>query len=219
MDSSSSSLRRRLLWNKLSNEGHGCSEVPVWIKLRHLPVELWTDEGLSTVASGIGIPFYPDAISQVVFARVFVMPDISLKLPKHIVIVVPHEDGRETTCKVDVEYEWLPPKCNSCISLGHAMKACPANKPPKPVVSVYVQKATVPSRQPHPVAATDEPGDDVGEQRELWLALVRLAEVTDTEPWLVGDNFNAVLDMSEVCGASGDIRVAMDDFQGCITQI
>ncbi|KAL0285686.1 UNVERIFIED_CONTAM: hypothetical protein Sradi_7168000 [Sesamum radiatum] len=25
-------------------------EVPVWIKLRHLPVELWTTEGLSTVA-------------------------------------------------------------------------------------------------------------------------------------------------------------------------
>ncbi|KAL0292832.1 UNVERIFIED_CONTAM: hypothetical protein Sradi_6970600 [Sesamum radiatum] len=30
------------------------TQVPVWIKLRHLPVELWTDEGLSTVASGVG---------------------------------------------------------------------------------------------------------------------------------------------------------------------
>ncbi|KAK4381892.1 hypothetical protein Sango_2924500 [Sesamum angolense] len=30
------------------------TEVPIWIKLRHLPVELWTTEGLSTVASGIG---------------------------------------------------------------------------------------------------------------------------------------------------------------------
>ncbi|KAL0288670.1 UNVERIFIED_CONTAM: hypothetical protein Sradi_7093400 [Sesamum radiatum] len=32
------------------------TEVPVWIKLRHLPVELWTTNGLSTVASGIGRP-------------------------------------------------------------------------------------------------------------------------------------------------------------------
>ncbi|KAK4397787.1 hypothetical protein Sango_1254200 [Sesamum angolense] len=30
------------------------TDVPVWIKLRHFPVELWIDEGLSTVASGIG---------------------------------------------------------------------------------------------------------------------------------------------------------------------
>ncbi|KAL0293423.1 UNVERIFIED_CONTAM: hypothetical protein Sangu_3237900 [Sesamum angustifolium] len=34
------------------------TEVPVWIKLRHLPVELWTTDGLSTVASGIGRPLY-----------------------------------------------------------------------------------------------------------------------------------------------------------------
>ncbi|KAL0310276.1 UNVERIFIED_CONTAM: hypothetical protein Scaly_2943900 [Sesamum calycinum] len=40
------------------------TEVPVWIKLRHLPVELWTTEGLSTVASGIGRPLYPDAITR-----------------------------------------------------------------------------------------------------------------------------------------------------------
>ncbi|KAL0298919.1 UNVERIFIED_CONTAM: hypothetical protein Sradi_6551700 [Sesamum radiatum] len=32
------------------------TQVPVWIKLRHLPVGLWTTDGLSTVASGIGKP-------------------------------------------------------------------------------------------------------------------------------------------------------------------
>ncbi|KAL0373966.1 UNVERIFIED_CONTAM: hypothetical protein Sradi_3312300 [Sesamum radiatum] len=40
------------------------TQVPVWIKLRHLPVELWTNEGLSTVASGIGKPLYLDAITE-----------------------------------------------------------------------------------------------------------------------------------------------------------
>ncbi|KAL0290981.1 UNVERIFIED_CONTAM: Transposon TX1 uncharacterized protein [Sesamum radiatum] len=38
------------------------------------------------------------------------------------------------------------------------------------------------------------------------------------EPWLVGGDFNAVLDMSEVSGASGDIRVAMNEFNDCILQ-
>ncbi|KAK4384171.1 hypothetical protein Sango_3084600, partial [Sesamum angolense] len=90
------------------------TEVPVWIKLRHLPVELWTTEGLSTVASGIGRPLYPDAITRACtrldFARVCVMLNVSSKLPKHVVILMPNELGGETACKVDVEYEWLPPK-------------------------------------------------------------------------------------------------------------
>ncbi|KAL0287522.1 UNVERIFIED_CONTAM: hypothetical protein Sradi_7123900 [Sesamum radiatum] len=89
------------------------TQMPVWIKLRHLPVELWTNEGLSTVASGIGKPLYLDAITRACtrldFARVCVMLDIGSKLPKHIVIMIPREDGSEAACKVDVEYEWLPP--------------------------------------------------------------------------------------------------------------
>ncbi|KAL0455555.1 UNVERIFIED_CONTAM: hypothetical protein Slati_0894700 [Sesamum latifolium] len=120
------------------------TQVPVWIKLRHLPVELWTTEGLSTVASGIGKPLYPDAITRACtrldFARVCIMLDIHSKLPKHIVIMVPREDGGETPCKVDVEYEWLPPKCTACMTLGHSAKGCPTQKPRQPPVSVYVQK-------------------------------------------------------------------------------
>ncbi|KAL0295154.1 UNVERIFIED_CONTAM: hypothetical protein Sradi_6849100 [Sesamum radiatum] len=69
------------------------TQVPVWIKLRHLPVELWTTDGLSIVASGVGKPLYPDAITRACtrldFARVCVMLDISAKLLKHIVIMVP----------------------------------------------------------------------------------------------------------------------------------
>ncbi|KAL0427388.1 UNVERIFIED_CONTAM: hypothetical protein Slati_2913600 [Sesamum latifolium] len=73
------------------------TQVPIWIKLRQLPIEFWTNEGLSTVASGIGRPLYPDAITKACtrldFARVCVMLDITSKLSKHIVIMVPKEDG------------------------------------------------------------------------------------------------------------------------------
>ncbi|KAK4384224.1 hypothetical protein Sango_3080900 [Sesamum angolense] len=85
------------------------TEVPIWIKLRHLPVELWTTEGLSTVASGIGRPLYPDTITRACtrldFARVCVMLNVNSKLPKHVVIMMPNELGGESACKVDVEYE------------------------------------------------------------------------------------------------------------------
>ncbi|KAL0451455.1 UNVERIFIED_CONTAM: hypothetical protein Slati_1123600 [Sesamum latifolium] len=202
----------------------------------HLTIELWTNEGLSTVASDIGKPLYPDAITRACtrldFDRVCVMPDINSKLPKYIVILVPKEDGSETACKVDVEYVWLPPKCNSCIRLGHAMKACPFAKSPKLGVSVYVERSEGMKPKPNsaevhvervdnqeslaqdqPVATNDAPSArmderDAGDH----------CGTIDGEPWLVGGDFNAVLDMSEVCGTSGDIRVGMDDFQDCINQ-
>ncbi|KAK4384259.1 hypothetical protein Sango_3079100 [Sesamum angolense] len=141
---------------------HKHTQVPVWIRLRHLPVEFWTDDGLSTVASGVGRPLYQGTITRACtrldFARVCVMLDISSTLPKHLIIMMPREDGTEVPCKVEVEYEWVPPKCKNCMSLGHATSTCPdARKIDKSPVSVYVQKRTV---QP-PVSRPDvTKGDD-----------------------------------------------------------
>ncbi|KAL2237162.1 UNVERIFIED_CONTAM: hypothetical protein Sindi_0907900, partial [Sesamum indicum] len=123
------------------------TQPPVWIKLRHLPMEFWTTDGLSTVASGVGKPLYPDVITRACtrldFARVCVMVDVSQNLPNHVIIMTPDEDGGETPCKVDVDYEWLPPKCLDCMTLGHSTKECPLTKPKKttkPPVAVYVPK-------------------------------------------------------------------------------
>ncbi|KAL0430578.1 UNVERIFIED_CONTAM: hypothetical protein Sradi_0683800 [Sesamum radiatum] len=35
-------------------------------------------------------------------------------------------------------------------------------------------------------------------------------------PWLVGGDFNTVVDTSEVCGQSGDVRGAAEEFQSCL---
>ena len=112
-------------------------------------------EGLSTVASGVGKPLYPDAITRACtrldFSRVCVMIDVTHKLQKHIIIMTPDEDGKETPCKIDIEYEWLPPKCTGCMTLGHSEKECSLTKPQKqtkPPVKVYVPKVNVPLHQP-----------------------------------------------------------------------
>ncbi|KAL0290143.1 UNVERIFIED_CONTAM: hypothetical protein Sradi_7056600 [Sesamum radiatum] len=55
--------------------------------------------------------------------------------------MVPHDDGSESPCKVDIEYEWLPPKCTTCMSLGHSTAGCPTVKPRQPPVHVYVPRA------------------------------------------------------------------------------
>ncbi|KAL2228612.1 UNVERIFIED_CONTAM: hypothetical protein Sindi_1840900 [Sesamum indicum] len=327
------------------------TQVPVWIKLRHLPMEFWTTEGLSSVASGVGKPLYPDAITRACtrldFARVCVMIDATQKLHNHIIVVAPDEEGRETPCKVDVEYEWLPPKCTTCTSLGHSDKDCALNKtrkPRKPTVNVYVPKVNVPQPQPpnkgrktmKPVVE-DIPKADVGDRhvdqshskqdergkaiviynafdalhliddadehsrgpntsspmdndpyhqlalkdlvseyrlhflgiletrvpwdenvvdvhildladqfihcrvtnmavnesviitvvygasevidrRNLWTALETLAQQCSDIPWMVGGDFNAVRDLNEVCGISGDIRMATEEFNAGILE-
>ncbi|KAL0439727.1 UNVERIFIED_CONTAM: hypothetical protein Slati_2455700 [Sesamum latifolium] len=224
----------------------------------------------------------PCACTRLDFARVCVMLDISSTLPKHIVIMVPKEDGSEFACKVDVEYEWLPPKCTTCMSLGHATRLCPIVKPKQPAVSIYVSVTKQPgdvgkpvqsllrvllavlyrilmisaavwnvrglNRSDHQVALRNLISEnrlslvgllethvsaanivrvqlgfpsvdlmhcihtsvlmtfvygvnDVGGRRLLWYSIVFL-HVGDT-PWLVGGDFNTVIDDSEVNGSHG----------------
>ncbi|KAL0282002.1 UNVERIFIED_CONTAM: hypothetical protein Sangu_2977300 [Sesamum angustifolium] len=97
------------------------NQIPVWIRLKHLPMEYWTDEGLSTVASGVGTPLYTDGITKecsgLDYARVCVMLDYNSTLPKHLVVISPVlRNGREDPKRVDVEYEWLP---NGASNVAH----------------------------------------------------------------------------------------------------
>ncbi|XP_011101696.1 uncharacterized protein LOC105179751 [Sesamum indicum] len=178
------------------------TQVPVWIKLRHLPVELWTEEGLSTVASGIGKSLYPDAITRACmrlnFARVCVMLDVSSSLPKHIIIMTPNEERGETPCKIDVEYEWIPPKCTNCMTLGHLAKDCALNKPHKPTkppVAVYIPKLG----SPRPPTERDQeiipPNRGVAKKRdrqESPRGVVRLSHEEKGKELVVYNTFNAL---------------------------
>ncbi|KAL0295710.1 UNVERIFIED_CONTAM: hypothetical protein Sangu_3188400 [Sesamum angustifolium] len=108
------------------------THVPVWIRLKHLPMEYWTEEGLSTVASGIGTPLFLMASPKLV---------LGLTMPGPVL-----RNGKEDPKRVDVEYEWLPQKCTTCCSLGHVEKFCPANSMKKttaPPIKVFVKKRSV----------------------------------------------------------------------------
>ncbi|KAK4383987.1 hypothetical protein Sango_3100900 [Sesamum angolense] len=173
------------------------TEIPVWIKLRHLPVELWTAEGLSTVASGIGRPLYPDAISRACtrldFARVCVMLHISSELPKHVVIMMPNELGGES----DIH---APKQAAPELKKSEQIQVDPSPKEIQPEIEVDRGREDM-----------TENGRDKGKDIVLLNAfdilretdddadgLNELAETVGNEPWLVGGDFNAVLDMSEL---------------------
>ncbi|KAL0284377.1 UNVERIFIED_CONTAM: hypothetical protein Sradi_7199500 [Sesamum radiatum] len=109
------------------------TEIPVWIRLKHLPMEFWTNEGLSVIASGVGKPLYQDAVTRdclrIDYARVCIMLNYNSTLPKHVIVMQPNEDGcSEVPCKIDIEYEWIPQKCVLCRTLGHNKAACIVGK-------------------------------------------------------------------------------------------
>ncbi|KAL0289272.1 UNVERIFIED_CONTAM: hypothetical protein Sradi_7076800 [Sesamum radiatum] len=123
------------------------NQIPIWIRLKHLPMEYWTDQGLSAVASGVGTPLYTNGItkdcSRLDFARVCVMLNFDSELPKHLVVISPVlRNGKEDPKRIDVEYEWLPQRCKSCCSLGHVAATCPAvvKRNTAPPISIFVKK-------------------------------------------------------------------------------
>ncbi|KAK4384398.1 hypothetical protein Sango_3064800 [Sesamum angolense] len=138
------------------------TQVPVWIRLKHLPMEYWTDEGLSTVASGVGTPLYTDGItkecSRLDFARVCVMLNYTSSLPKHLIVISPIlRDGKEDPKRVDIEYEWLPQRCKLCCSLGHVASTCPDSKKTNqgPPITIFVKKQSANSGTAQPERGTE----------------------------------------------------------------
>ncbi|KAL0405915.1 UNVERIFIED_CONTAM: hypothetical protein Slati_3905400 [Sesamum latifolium] len=61
--------------------------------------------------------------------------------------------------------------------------------------------------------------NNVANRRGLWGNLVSIMETVDDVPWMVMGDFNTVLDYSEVCGASGDIGTAMEEFRSCVVDM
>ncbi|KAL2248000.1 UNVERIFIED_CONTAM: hypothetical protein Sindi_2652300 [Sesamum indicum] len=91
-----------------------------------------------------------------------VWPALRETLRKNIIIMTSNEDGGETPCKIDVEYEWLPPKCTSCMTIGHMTKDCELNKPLKPTetpVAVYIPKVNV--SQPPPATEKNRKASNI----------------------------------------------------------
>lgn len=107
-------LSRRYLvlkdWRRMfiPNAGHP-SSIPAWIKIHKLPLEFWTAEGLSCIASTIGKPLYVDKATEkqqrLDFARICIEIDAESDPPDEVQIKM---NGQSVV--VRVEYQWLPPK-------------------------------------------------------------------------------------------------------------
>lgn len=94
------------------------SQIPMWVKLFHVPMEYWDFEGLSRIASLIGTPLFIDNLTssgtRISFARVCVEVNVESTLPQSFFVKC-----EEEVVEIRVKYQGLPAKCEHCKVFGH----------------------------------------------------------------------------------------------------
>lgn len=89
-----------------------------------MPLELFSKEGLSYIASVIGIPLYMDRITasstRLFYAKVCIEIDVKYEIPSIVKVML--KDGSISHVKVEVP--WNPHKCKKCKVFGHNEKSC-----------------------------------------------------------------------------------------------
>ena len=113
----------------------------IWIQLGNVPLELFTKNGLSYIASAIGNPLYMDRFtanqSRLSFAKICVEVDVSSVIPKSIDVKM--RNGSFISISVDVP--WLPQKCTKCQVFGHNDQHCSKN------LSATMAKVWIPKKK------------------------------------------------------------------------
>ncbi|XP_020700802.1 uncharacterized protein LOC110112807 [Dendrobium catenatum] len=105
--------------------------IPLWIKIINLPLSLWTPEGISKLASCVGIPIAVDALrtakTRLTFARVCAQVTSNSPFHEKIFYCV---DGKSSPLRV--QYDWKPERCSQCGSIMHPPTLCPKDPIIKP---------------------------------------------------------------------------------------
>ncbi|GAV92701.1 LOW QUALITY PROTEIN: Exo_endo_phos domain-containing protein/DUF4283 domain-containing protein, partial [Cephalotus follicularis] len=106
----------------------GFAKIPVWVKLMNIPMEYWTVQGLSRLASVLGTPLHMDPATEgkqlISFARICVEMMADKQFPE----VIKTRRSNGTLVEVKVEYSWKPPVCDRCKVFDHSTNGCPLKR-------------------------------------------------------------------------------------------
>ncbi|KAJ9536667.1 LOW QUALITY PROTEIN: hypothetical protein OSB04_un000140 [Centaurea solstitialis] len=107
---------------------------PLWVKLHNVPLVAFNKEGISRIASALGVPKQMDACTASIcdnawgrpgFAKVLVEIWAVGKLKREIELVIPNPSGGEgSVVTIKVEYVWEPVQCSHCLVFGHKVDMC-----------------------------------------------------------------------------------------------
>ena len=108
------------------------STIPVWALLYNVPVELWTQKGLSYISSALGRPLFADLATlsrkRLNYARVCIEIDAKSPLIEEFALASgASEDPYKDPILIKVLYQWKPSKCSLCRVFGHSNESCAAN--------------------------------------------------------------------------------------------
>ncbi|KAH1253297.1 hypothetical protein GmHk_04G010000 [Glycine max] len=100
------------------------SKIPIWVKLRNLPLKLWNPQALGKILSKIGSPIRSDHLTaskrSISFARALVEIDASLEFIDEVRFRLP---TRKTFVQ-KIEYENRPFFCTHYKMIGHRLTNC-----------------------------------------------------------------------------------------------
>ncbi|KAK8683648.1 hypothetical protein V6N13_039702 [Hibiscus sabdariffa] len=98
--------------------------APIWVRLRHIPLEIYTQQGLGYLASALGKPLYSDKATilkqSLEYAKICVEVSAKSSLPESILVDL----GEGHSIHVSVELVWASPRCSHCSILGHSDETC-----------------------------------------------------------------------------------------------
>ncbi|KAI3712402.1 hypothetical protein L1987_70958 [Smallanthus sonchifolius] len=124
-------------------EKEDIKSIPVWVKMHDVPLAAFTEDGLSRLASKMGVPKVLDSYTVTMcaeswgrssFARALIEVHADFDLKKNVTVAIPTLDGNGySKAEIKIEYDWEPLRCSSCCIFGHNDSACP--RKPKPGVN------------------------------------------------------------------------------------
>ncbi|GJS72425.1 hypothetical protein Tco_0705266 [Tanacetum coccineum] len=121
-------------------------KAPLWVRMHHVPIVAYSEVGLSLITTQLGMPIMLDSYTSNMcvsswgrnsYARALIEFSADVELKKSIVIAIPLANGKgHSLATIDIEYEWLPPRCEFCKVFDHVNDKCPKNPKVSPSVEV-----------------------------------------------------------------------------------
>ncbi|KAG2250733.1 hypothetical protein Bca52824_080869 [Brassica carinata] len=100
------------------------SAMPLWVDLRGVPNTLYSHKGLKCLVGAVGhfVKLHPNTEKcvRLDMARILVEVDLHKTLVENITFT----DKAGASHEVEVNYPWLPPRCNVCCRWGHKGQDC-----------------------------------------------------------------------------------------------
>ncbi|GJR45742.1 zinc knuckle CX2CX4HX4C containing protein [Tanacetum coccineum] len=98
--------------------------VPLWVKMHNVPLVAFSKVGLDVIAAKVGKLIRLDAHTTSIclnswrrsdYARALVEISVESPLVNSVDVEIPLDEyNGHVTVKVDIEYEWQPPRCGTC---------------------------------------------------------------------------------------------------------